>query len=75
MADLKLPKLPDRTPVKITFTAMPDLFEALNAYADAYEAAYGRRETVPDLIPAMLDSFLASDRKFAKARSSRSRRG
>ena len=74
MADLKLPKLPDRTPVKITFSAMPDLLVALNAYADAYEAAYGRREGVADLIPFMLDSFLAIDRKFAKARSSRSPR-
>jgi hypothetical protein len=74
VADLKLPKLPDRTPVKITFSAMPDLLVALNAYADAYEAAYGRREGVADLIPFMLDSFLASDRKFAKARSSRSPR-
>jgi len=74
MADLKLPKLPDRTPVKITFSAMPELFEALHAYADAYETAYGRRESVADLIPAMLDSFLASDRKFAKARSPRPRR-
>lgn len=64
MADLKLPRLPDRTPVKITFSAMPDLSEALNAYADAYEAAYGRRESVPDLIPFMLDSFLANDRAF-----------
>src|SRR3546814_17443804 len=56
MADLKLPKLPDRTPVKITFSAMPDLFEALNPYAAAYEAAYCRREPVPDLIPFMLRS-------------------
>ncbi|MGV7121228.1 DUF2274 domain-containing protein [Sphingopyxis sp. 550A] len=74
MADLKLPKLPERTPVKITISVMPDLLEALNAYADTYEAAYGQRESVPDLIPFMLDSFLASDRGFAKARSSRSRR-
>src|SRR3546814_7855199 len=44
MVDLKLPKLPDRTPVKIAISVMPDVFEALNAYADAYEAAYGRRE-------------------------------
>lgn len=68
MADLRLPKLPDRTPVKITFTAMPDLSEALNAYADAYEAAYGRRESVSDLIPFMLDSFLSSDRSFRRTR-------
>ena len=68
MADLKLPKLPDRTPVKITFSAMPDLLVALNAYADAYEAAYGRRESVPDLIPAMLSAFIESDRRFNRAR-------
>jgi len=68
MADLKLPKLPDRNPVKITITAMPDLSEALNAYADAYEAAYGRRESVSDLIPFMLDSFLSSDRSFRRTR-------
>ncbi|MGV7120794.1 DUF2274 domain-containing protein [Sphingopyxis sp. 550A] len=74
MVDLKLPKLPERTPVKITISVMPDLSDALNAYADAYEAAYGRRESVPDLIPFMLDSFLASDRAFAKARPSRQRR-
>ncbi|MGV1683459.1 DUF2274 domain-containing protein [Sphingopyxis sp. NJF-3] len=74
MVDLKLPKLPDRTPVKIAINVMPDLFEALNAYADAYEVAYGRRESVADLIPFMLDRFLAGDREFAKARSARQRR-
>lgn len=74
MVDLKLPKLPDRAPVKIAISVMPDVFDALNAYADAYEAAYGRRESVPDLIPFMLDKFLASDRGFAKMRSSRSQR-
>jgi len=67
MAGIKLGRLPDRTPVKITINVMPDLFEALNAYADAYEAAYGRREPVSDLIPFMLDHFLASDRSFSRA--------
>src|SRR3546814_8744894 len=68
MADLKLPKLPDRTPVKIVISVMPAVFEALKAYADDYEATYGRRESVPDLIPFMLDSFLASDRSFSRTR-------
>lgn len=68
MAELKLAKLPDRTPVKMGISVMPDLCEALNAYADAYEAAYGHREAVPDLIPFMLESFLASDRSFSRAR-------
>lgn len=68
MAELKLAKLPDRTPVKIAVSLMPDLYEALKAYADAYEATYGHRESVPDLIPFMLESFLASDRSFSRAR-------
>ncbi|HMN54203.1 MAG TPA: DUF2274 domain-containing protein [Sphingopyxis sp.] len=68
MADLKLPRLPDRTPVRISISVMPEQFDALNAYADAYEAAYGRRESVSALIPFMLDSFLASDRRFRRAR-------
>ncbi|KTE76862.1 DUF2274 domain-containing protein [Sphingopyxis sp. A083] len=68
MAELKLPRLPDRRPIKITISVMPDLIEALNAYAEAYEVAYGRRESVPDLIPFMLSGFLASDRSFSRAR-------
>lgn len=68
MVELKLPKLPDRTPVKITISVMPDLFEALNTYADTYEAAYGRRESVSDLIPAMLTAFIETDRHFNRGR-------
>ena len=65
---LKLAKLPDRTPVRITFAAMPDLNAALQDYASAYQAAYGEAASVPDLIPAMLDSFLAGDRAFISGR-------
>lgn len=68
MADLKLPRLPDRTPVKLTISIAPDLHRALNDYAAAYETAYGQREAVADLVPAMLASFLESDRGFAKRR-------
>jgi hypothetical protein len=69
VADLKLPKLPDRTPVKIAISVMPELLQELTAYADAYEAAYGRREAVSELIPFMLASFLESDRAFARSRA------
>ncbi|MEP5262741.1 MAG: DUF2274 domain-containing protein, partial [Nitratireductor sp.] len=41
MPDLKLGKLPDRTPVKITFIAPPDLNKALQAYAALYRETYG----------------------------------
>lgn len=68
MVDLKLAKLPDRTPVKLAITITPDLQSALNDYAALYAQAYGREEPVAELIPAMLASFLDSDRNFARAR-------
>lgn len=68
MPDLKLPKLPDRTPVKLSITITPELVAALNAYAAAYREAYGQEEPVADLIPAMLACFLESDRAFSRGR-------
>ena len=69
MADLKLAKLPDRTPIKLTIGLMPDLHQALIDYAALYAQAYGREEPVVELIPAMLGAFLEGDRAFARARS------
>src|SRR5690348_6784459 len=68
MPDLKLSKLPDRVPVKMTFTAPPDLAQGLREYAAVYRATYGEAESVEELIPFMLASFLEGDRGFAKAR-------
>ena len=68
MSELKLGKLPDRTPVKITITLGPDLNQALRDYAAIYRATYGDSESVSDLIPFMLTGFLDSDRGFARAR-------
>lgn len=70
MPELKLAKLPDRTPVKLTLVITPDLHQALADYADVYREAYGQGEAVSDLIPFMLQSFLESDRGFARARQS-----
>lgn len=67
MADLKLAKLPDRTPVKLNIAITPDLAEALAAYAALYREVCGREEPVAELIPAMLASFLSSDREFQKS--------
>jgi hypothetical protein len=69
MADIKLPQLPDRTPMKLTISVMPDLHRALSDYAALYAQAYGRDEPVTELIPAMLGAFLESDRSFARSRS------
>lgn len=69
MSGLRLPRLPDRTPVKLAIAVSPELKKDLDAYAACYAATYGADEAVADLIPAMLVQFLASDRGFAKARA------
>ncbi|MGH6617410.1 DUF2274 domain-containing protein [Sphingomonas sp.] len=71
MADLKLAKLPDRTPVKLTIAMMPELHAALTEYAALYVQTYGREEPVAELIPAMLEAFLESDRMFVRSRAAR----
>jgi hypothetical protein len=65
--ELKLAKLPDRTPVKITVAVSPELNKALQTYASAYKATYGEEESVPELIPFILEDYLRSDRTFSKA--------
>ena len=42
MPDLKLARLPDRTPIKIGIVVMPELNDRLAAYAAAYAGAGGR---------------------------------
>jgi hypothetical protein len=37
MPELRLPRLPDRTPVKITISISPDLHQALTDYAALYQ--------------------------------------
>ena len=65
---LKLEKLPDRDPAKITFTASPELKSALIDYAELYRCAYGQKESVADLIPFMLDAFMNADPGFKRSR-------
>ena len=71
MADLKLPKLPERTPVKLTIAVAPDLHLALTQYARLYAETYGREEPVNELVPAMLTAFLESDRTFSRSRKAK----
>jgi hypothetical protein len=68
MGGLRLARLPDRTPVKITIAVPPDLHQALADYAELYRETYGQEEPVQDLIPAMLASFLEGDKAFARRR-------
>lgn len=69
MVDLKLSQLPDRNPVKLSISVMPDLHQALTDYAALYAQTYGREEPVTELIPAMLGAFLESDRAFIRSRN------
>lgn len=64
MAELKLARLPDRTPVRISIIVSPILNQKLAAYAGAYKEAYGEEEKVADLIPFILEQFLDGDRRF-----------
>lgn len=68
MAALKLGKLPDRAPVRVTLALSPELHRALTDYARLYHEAYGQEESLADLLPFMLQSFLDGDRSFARAR-------
>jgi hypothetical protein len=70
VAALKLPKLPDRTPVKIAITVTPDLDSLLRDYLALYQAAYDdTATTVADLIPAIIAQFLEGDRAFRRQRN------
>jgi len=66
--DLKLAKLPDRTPVKIAITVAPELHKLLQEYAAFYAKTYGNEESVAELCPYMLQAFMEADRGFMKAR-------
>lgn len=66
MAGLRLGKLPDRTPVKMTISVSPELNQALGDYAELYRETYGQAEPVQELVPAMLASFLEGDKAFAR---------
>jgi hypothetical protein len=39
----------------------------LSDYAAVYREAYDDKAEIADLVPAMLEAFLAGDREFAKA--------
>jgi hypothetical protein len=64
---IRLAKLPDRAPVKLTITLGPDLAARLRTYADLYAETYGAREEPAELVPYMLDAFLKGDVGFRRA--------
>ncbi|WP_298916539.1 DUF2274 domain-containing protein [uncultured Algimonas sp.] len=65
---LRIGKLPDLTPVKMTIQVEPDVHRMLEDYAQLYAQSYGEKIAPAALVPSMLASFLASDNGFKKAR-------
>jgi hypothetical protein len=69
MAGLKLARLEDRTPVKLTIAVTPQLHADLQIYAGLYRDTYGIEESIADLVPSMLAAFLGSDRAFVRTKA------
>ncbi|MGB3456513.1 MAG: DUF2274 domain-containing protein [Litorimonas sp.] len=65
---LRIAKLPDLTPVKMTIHVEPETYRMLEDYAQLYAQSYGEEVAAGTLVPSMLASFLASDSGFKKAR-------
>jgi hypothetical protein len=67
MPTLKLARLPDRVPVKLTLQIVPELYQALGDYVAIYTETYAEAAKIEDIVPAMLVHFLQSDRGFRKS--------
>lgn len=65
---LRLAPIPDRTPAKLTLALDPETHAALTDYAAIYQQTYGTEERPETLAAAMIESFLASDAGFRRAR-------
>ena len=74
MSTLKLGRIPDNTPVKLTVEVPAELHRDLIAYGEilGQEAGQGPIEPKKLVVP-MLERFIATDRGFATARRSLSK--
>jgi hypothetical protein len=69
MAKLKLGKIPDHKPVRLTIELPAAIHSDLVAYANALGRETGQSAVEPaKLIGPMLARFMATDRVFAKLR-------
>ena len=65
---LRIGKLPDLTPVKMTVSLDREISQMLEDYACIYGESYGEAVKPVELIPSMIAGFLASDNGFKRAR-------
>ena len=65
---LKLDRLPNRKPVKLTITLEPETFDALEDYARIYAEEYGDEESVNVIASYMIGDFMEGDAAFKRRR-------
>ena len=65
---LRIGKLPDLTPVKITVNLDREVHQMLEDYARIYGESYGEVVKPTELVPSMIAGFLATDNGFKRAR-------
>lgn len=68
MTKLKLSAVEDEKPVKVTVTLSAALHRNLIVYAEILARETGKLVEPTKLVAPMLESFIASDREFGKAR-------
>lgn len=65
---LRIAKLPNLTPVKLTLSIEPEVHRMLEDYAKIYSDNYGEVVKPAELVPSMITGFLATDNGFKRAR-------
>lgn len=65
---LRIAKLPNLTPVKLTVSLEPEVHQMLEDYARIYGDSYGETVKPAELVPFMIAGFLARDNGFKRAR-------
>ncbi len=71
---LKLDRLPNRKPVKLTITLEPETYDALEDYARIYAEEYGDDEPVSIIAAYMIGDFMDGDAAFKRMRKLRAQR-
>lgn len=65
---LRIGKLPNLTPIKLTISLNREVYEMLEDYARVYGDSYGEAVKPAELIPFIIKGFLATDNGFKRAR-------
>ena len=65
---LRIGKLPDLTPVKLTVSLEPEVHRMLEDYARIYSDSYGEAVKPSEFVPSMIAGFLAKDNGFKRSR-------